>query len=360
MNFFHMAHVTLRRLMGMTISIIALTSATGCAQLFTHELRPYKYATPLTEEASPPLTVTFFGTTSLLFEGEKNKVMVDGFVTRPSALKLLFTNLKPNRKYIDSLQRSNWIPKQIDALLVTHAHHDHSLDSAYIACLTDAKLWGPDSVLSIAESEPTSRSGEVPCLHMFGRALPEVPIPAGEFTITPFDVSHSPLELFPGEVAQDPQLPAWVGSYKSGRTVSYLLRHREADVLVSSGLPTKPVSPLIQSADVVFLSIGGLLKKHGRIVEETWDEVVCKTGAKVVVPTHWDIFTTPLNQPLRVMPWPFANFDGVMEILEKLAERDEVSLHFIPPLTRFDVKALVKHAPLPRKGFRQCGKGVIN
>lgn len=360
MHFFIWVQRMCWRLMGMAGAIITLASATGCVQLLTHELRPYTYVTPLAEEDEHLLTVTFLGTTSLLFEGEERNVMVDGFVTRPDVFELLFTALKPDRAYIASLQRSNWIPKNIEAVLVTHAHHDHSLDSAYIACLTDAKLWGPSSVLTIANAEPTSKSGEVPCKHKHSRAVPELPFPAGEFTITPFDVYHSPSELFPGEVRPDQQLPAWVGTYKSGETLSYLLRQQGISVLVSSGLPAKSASPLIRSADIVFLSIGGLLKKHSYILEKTWEEVVCKTGARVVVPTHWDVFTTPLNEPLRVMPWPFANFDGVMEVLEKLAERDEVALRFLPPLVRFDVRTLVKYAPLPRKGPRRCGQGVAN
>lgn len=360
MHFCHLGQAICWRLVGMAGAMIALASATGCAQLFTHELRPYTYKTLLAEGVESPLNVIYFGTTSLLFEGQKSNVMVDGFVSRPGVFKLLFSALKPDREYIGRLQRSNWIPKNIDTVLVTHAHHDHSLDSAYIACLTDAKLWGPDSVLALANSEPTSKSGEVPCKHMHGKALPEVIISSGEFTITPFDVYHSPLELFSGEVRPDPQLAAWVGTYRSGSTLSYLLRQQGISVLVSSGLPRKQVSPLIRSADIVFLSIGGLLKKHGHIVEQTWDEVVCKTGAKVVVPTHWDLFTTPLEEPLRVMPRPFANFDATMEVLEKLAERDDVALHFLPPLTRFDVRTLVKYAPLSRKGPRHCGQGVTN
>lgn len=359
-DFKHLKHESYKRVLRLAATVFAVTGSAGCAQLITHELRPYAYTSPYESKVEHPLNVTYFGTTTLLFDDGTTKVMVDGFVSRPTVAQLLFTWLKPDEEYIRKLIASNTIPKAVDLLLVTHAHHDHVLDSALISCLTGAQIRGPTSTLVIAKAQATTRSGAAHCTPDTKEVQSEKSFPAGQFTITPFNVYHSPLQLFSGEVDTTPELPAGLTTYRSGSTMSYLLQQGGTKILVSSGLPMKPVSSMVQSTDIVFLSIGGLLKKDSGVIEETWDEVVCKTGAKVVVPTHWDNFTAPLGEPLRVMPWPFANFDAVMDVIKTLAARDDVALHFLPPLTRFEVRELVGSAQLPKKRPRRCGQGVAN
>lgn len=70
-------------------------------------------------------------------------------------------------------------------------------------------------------------------------------------------------------------------------------------------------------ADVVFLGIGLLGKQSDAFVRDYWREVVQTTGAKIVVPVHWDDFTVSLDRPLR-QTGPL--FDKVKEALAAIGE----------------------------------------
>ena len=47
--------------------------------------------------------VTFLGTSSLLFDDGNTQLMIDGFISRPSLTKILFSNIKTDEDTVDKI-----------------------------------------------------------------------------------------------------------------------------------------------------------------------------------------------------------------------------------------------------------------
>lgn len=90
-------------------------------------------------------------------------------------------------------------------------------------------------------------------------------------------------------------------------------------------------------AKVVFLSIGLLGKQPESFVREYWQEVVRTTGAKIVIPIHWDDLSRPLDKPLLPMPYFADDFEAAMGILLKMADEDGVAVQFMPLFDAIDL-----------------------
>ena len=93
------------------------------------DLAAYR-ARPSTPPASPtsPLTVSFLGVTTLLFDDGESAVMTDGFFTRPSLARTLLTSLRSDPARIDHALRTAGVDT-LDAVACGHSHYDHALDS---------------------------------------------------------------------------------------------------------------------------------------------------------------------------------------------------------------------------------------
>src|SRR5690606_14670139 len=78
-----------------------------------------------------PLSITYYGTSTLMFSDGRSRLLIDGFFTRPSFGTLVTSRLTSASGAIDRGLGSRDLP--IVAILVAHAHHDHAMDAAAIA-----------------------------------------------------------------------------------------------------------------------------------------------------------------------------------------------------------------------------------
>ena len=92
-------------------------------------------------------------------------------------------------------------------------------------------------------------------------------------------------------------------------------------------------------ADVVFLAIGTLGKQSEQFAKDYWREVVQTTGARLVIPTHWDNFGLPLSQPLQKMPPPGDDVDKSMGWLSAFGAADKVTVRFPKEFQPIDLPA---------------------
>jgi L-ascorbate metabolism protein UlaG (beta-lactamase superfamily) len=92
-------------------------------------------------------------------------------------------------------------------------------------------------------------------------------------------------------------------------------------------------------ADVVFLGIGFLGKQDLQFARDYWHEVVQATGARLVIPIHWDNFFEPLDKGLHPMPEWMDKFDIAMQRLMPMALADGVALRLMPLYEAVDLKA---------------------
>lgn len=280
------------------------------------------------------LRVMFMGVTTILLDDGENVIMTDGFFSRPGKTSLLRKISSDQTRITYALSRAG--VTKLAAVLTAHSHHDHAMDSPEVARRTSALLIGSESTANIARGVnfPEDRirvigGGET---FTFGR-----------FKITVIKSLHAPGGLFMGDIKTPLRQPAGIEGYREGGSYSYLIEHdgqRPQRILIQASANYRPDFLRGVQADVIFLGIGGLGKQSDQFAKEYWREVVQATGAKVVIPIHWDDFTRPLDKRLRPMPWPLDNFNRGMSTIFQLAEDNQVTVLMLPLFRAVNISEL--------------------
>ncbi len=265
----------------------------------------------------PELRTAFAGVSNVLVSDGASAVLVDGFFSRPSVLKLA-TRVAPDRARIDDALRRLGVT-ELDAVLVSHSHVDHALDAPVVAKLTGATLGGSPSTRRIQEGYGLADEP-------FEELVPGQPVEFGAFTVTPVDARHSDGDRVPGEITGPVRPPAKAKAFKTGRCYSFHIAHAAGSVLVHASANFVPGALAGHPADVVYLGIGAAGKKTEDWREEYWRETVGAVGARTVRPVHWDAFWRPLSKPLKLLPKVFDDLGTTMATFERLAEADGVGL----------------------------------
>jgi len=271
------------------------------------------------------LTARFFGVSTVLLSDGRSAVMADGFFSRPGLLPGLTQPLKPNQDAIAwALARGR--VGTVEAVLVPHSHFDHALDSASVARKTGAVVVGSLSTCRIVRAEefPQDRTRLIAGGEQFQ---------FGSFRVRAFLARHTPKPPWPIPALDedvDPgfKVPARIFDYEQGGTYSFLVEHDARAVLIHSS--TNYVRGLYDGvrADVVFLGVALLARQRPDFAKTYWDEVVTKTGAKLVIPVHWDDYTRPLDQRLKWFGWP-DDPPADMAIIRDLANKSGVRVAFM-------------------------------
>jgi len=272
--------------------------------------------------ASGELTATFMGVTTILLGDGETSLMTDGFFSRPSKWQLLTQRIEPNGVRIRSVLAKLGV-NNIAALLVAHSHHDHALDSATVALQTGAQLIGSSSVGNIARGEGFPED-------LIREIRPDSKYAFGSFVVIPFRSPHSPHGFFRGTIHPPFRAPARVKAYRGGFNYSFLVSHRGRNILIHPSANFALGMFRDVRADVVFLGVGTLGKRTKEFSSDYWREVVQVTGARLVIPVHWDDFTLSLERPLEPMPSLVDNFDRGMDRVMQMALRDRVTVKFMP------------------------------
>lgn len=301
---------------------VAVTPRPGFRLPLAHpSLEPYRRYEQK-PSSSGPVTVRFFGVTSLLFRDAETAILSDGFVTRPPLLRMLLP-LSPDRGRIaDALERLE--VEKIAAVFCGHSHYDHALDAPVFAERTGALLLGSPDTANIGR----------------GYGLPEdrlkvvrenEPLRFGKFELTFIVSRHSPDDRIPGDVLKPVRPPASRKAWKTGITYSVLMRHEQGTILVHGSAGYIPGALRGHDADVVYLGIGGLGKMSDAFIETYWEEVVGATRAKRVILVHWDNFFRTLDQPLQPLFYKADAMDVSMPRILRLAAAQGVEV-LLPPL----------------------------
>ena len=250
--------------------------------------------------------------------------MIDGYLSRPGVVALLTQPLRPDQAAIARHLKHADI-RRISALYVAHTHFDHALDSASLAKAYGAALYGSDTMAAIAAAEGVTAPVQ--------RLTSGQPSTVGAFQVTPFRTPHSPGDVAAGATAADFRIPARARAYPEGGAHSFLIEHGTCRILIvpSAGHPGDAFHSV--RADVVMLGVGNLSRQGPEAVAAYWRDTVTATGARLVVPIHWDDFSRSLDQPLRPFPYAIDRFDQTMKQLAALAG-DRIALRlpraFVP------------------------------
>jgi L-ascorbate metabolism protein UlaG (beta-lactamase superfamily) len=258
------------------------------------------------------VTARFLGTSSVLLSDGDTTLLSDGFVTRPSLLRVGLGRIGPDRQVVrDAIDRS--AAGSLDAVFCAHTHYDHALD---------APVWCLETGADLIGSESTANVGR-------GLGVPESALKVvsggdglryGRFELTFLESVHSPGDHYPGTVDQPLVPQARANAWKTGTAYSVLIDHPRGTVLMHASANYVPGMLAGHQADVVYLGIGGLGLQPPEFARTYWDEIVVATGARRIILVHWDDFFTSLNRPLRPHPHFFDHFDTAMDRLLPLAE----------------------------------------
>lgn len=264
------------------------------------------------------VNVTFLGVSTLLVDDGESTVMTDGFFSRPNLPRSLMGRLHPDRARVtEALSRIPLV--HLDALFVAHSHYDHALDSAVVAHTTGATLHGSSSTRRIAESQDLDPS-------RFREIETGTPVQIGRFTVTSIPAEHSPGDLAPGHIEEPVPSHPRLKELKTGDCYSFHVAHPSGSLLVHASANYLPGALTPYPVDTVYLGIGALGKQSEEFRDAYWHHVVEATGARRVVPIHWDNFFRALTRPTRSLPRRFDDFDTSMQYLERRCGEAGVTL----------------------------------
>lgn len=295
-------------------------------------LAPYAVLT-LPEATAAPIRARFAGVATLVFDDGETAWMVDGFFTRPPALRTLFGKITPDEGAVRrGLERMN--VERLAAVVPAHSHYDHAMDSPLVAKRTGALLIGSESTLNIGRGLGLGED-------RMRRVASGDTVQLGKWKLTFIASRHGRTPFSDGlstETIEEPLVPpAHALAWREGQTWSIHVEHESGATMLVNGSAGFIEGGLAGvHADVVFLGTGTAGKQSQAQRAQLWDEVVRRVGAQRVIPIHWDDFWQPLERPLIALPYLFDDFGAVMTDFSHWADRDRIELRLPPVFAAFD------------------------
>ena len=279
------------------------------------------------------MKVTFFGTTTLLFDDGRDQILFDCHFTRPSLMKYISGSEGTDTALADELLRLHPMDR-LKAMFISHTHHDHVMDAPYVANKTGAVIYGSSSAMNVA------KGGNVPEEQM-------IEFKAGEtYTVADYRIKvitslHSKPTILNndlGETIDAPLMqPAKLRDYKEGGSFDFIVEHAGKTYII------RPSFNYIEGqldgyhADVLFLGTAGLAKADEATEQKFFEETIEKVSPKLVIPLHWDNFFSRLDQPATGMI-PFVEHTEVAFFkLAKYCEAHDVNLLVQIPRTSIEI-----------------------
>ncbi len=307
-------------------------------------LQPYAalgWKSASTPTAASPLRVSFLGVATLLLDDGETAILTDGFFSRPDRMQSFLGKVAPDLDNITrGLARAGIRLKdqpaapgrsgKVTAVIPLHSHYDHAMDAPEVALRTGAVLLGSESTANVG------RGWGLPDAHIRVATLGQ-PMQFGRFTVTLYPTLHAPTGFTGGVIAQPLKPPVRASEYKEGQSYAMLVQHDGRALLVTGSAGFVPGALQGVKAEVVLLGIGSLGQRSDAYRQDYWREVVQASGAKRVIPIHWDDFWLPADQPMQPLPPPIDKFDVSMQFLTARGAAERVEIRLPLPWQAMDV-----------------------
>jgi L-ascorbate metabolism protein UlaG (beta-lactamase superfamily) len=260
---------------------------------------------PQYETRAGAVTVTWLGVSTLLFDDGDTQILIDGFFSRPSIADIVFAaRIKSSAAEINRVLDEFQI-RRLAAIIPVHSHFDHAMDIGAIANRSSASIIGSESTANIARGAGVPRDQIVV-------VDPGNVYDFGEFSVQLIGSSHAPLGWggsipFAGTIDEPLELPAPVSAWREGQSYSIVISHPQGTTLVqgSEGFLQGSLDGVV--ADVVMLSTFGLENFGREYAKQYWLSLVTSTGAKRVMPLHFEDYTRPFGT-IELSPRVIDNF----------------------------------------------------
>lgn len=279
------------------------------------------------------MVVTFLGATTLLFDDGTDQILFDALLSRPPFLKAILGHMETDKPVADRILRDYDISR-LRAIFISHTHHDHVLDAAYISNACGATIYGSESAMNIG------RGGSVPedRLVLFHQ---QDEFNIGKFNIRILPSVHSKPNFLVnnlGQVIDRPlRQPARLRDFKEGGSVDFLIKYEDRTFLIRPSCNYLVGELDGIDADVVFLGIGGLSrgsdKERGIFFRETLE----KTHARTIIPVHWDNFFRPFRKSVRGMPFFMDDTEESLRCLEAYCTQTSRRMIVQWPMTQMSI-----------------------
>lgn len=244
------------------------------------------------------MKVTFFGTTTLLFDDGRDQILFDAHMTRPSLLRYIFSSASTDGKLVDEQLKRHRVDR-LRAIFISHTHHDHVMDAPYIANRCGAAIYGSESALNVA------RGGEVPEDRLV-RFRADGTYAVGDFRIRVIPSIHSRPTILNNDLGRtiDAPLrqPARLRDYREGGSYDFFVEAGGRRFMIRPSFNYIEGQMEGYRADVLFLGVAGLQKADAKTEAAFYRETIDRLEPKLVIPLHWDNFFSPLTRPVVGMP----------------------------------------------------------
>lgn len=272
---------------------------------------------------SAAATLTYLGVAGWHFRAEPVSLLIDPYFTRLSYVRVALGPAIPDRALI-----ARYTPSA-DAILISHPHYDHLMDTPEVARLTGAAIYAsPQSCELLA-------LGGVPAQQM--RPIgPGDRLMLGDCEVEVYPSQH---RLIFGRVPLAGALraglrpPLSARDYRLDQQFSFRVSAGNLRMLVASGLSHEP--PV--HADVLLVGADATRPQLSAIL--------AATAPRLVFPNHWDDMFRPLARPPRPMPAPPT---GLLPSLRRIdVEAFARTVRDLMPGTEVRVPPLFEPQPLP-------------
>ncbi len=244
------------------------------------------------------MKITYFGTTTLLFDDGTDQILFDCHFTRPSLPDYIRSKeTVSDTALINELLRKHHVDR-LRAIFISHTHHDHVLDAPYTALQTGAVIYGSSSAMNVA------RGGNVPESQMVQFA-DNTSYTVGNYRITVIPSLHSKPTILNndlGETIDAPLVqPAKLRDYKEGGSYDFYIETPEKTYMIRPSFNYIKGQMDPYKADILFLGVAGLAKADAETERTFFAETAAKLQPKLIIPVHWDNFFSRLDVPARGM-----------------------------------------------------------
>lgn len=276
----------------------------------------------------PVVQATWFGVSMLLIDDGETQILIDGFISRPRLSDIVARQPVDNDAATINFVLNEYRMRRLAAIIPVHTHFDHAMDIGAIANRSSASILGSESSVQVG------RGAGVP-----GDQLVVVENNAeytfGNFTVRFVESPHAPIGWkgtvpLAGTINEPLSLPAPVTDFREGGSYSILVSHPEGSALIQGSAGVQDTALADLRVDTVFLGVG-LVEGLGReYLQRYWQQTVTATGAKTVIPVHFDDYTRPFGQ-IELMPRVLDNFVKTARWLAEIRDRwDSDTALFLP------------------------------
>lgn len=298
---------------------------------------------PAADRAPPAvdaLTATWFGSSMLLFDDGETQILIDAFVTRPALHAMVLD--RPIESDAAAINRFllDYRLDRLAAIIPGHTRFDHALDIGAIANRSRAPVVGSVSAANIARASGVPDEQLIPVTET-------AELRFGDFTVTLIPSVHLAYGWNgsvprAGTVDENFAKPAPPSAFLAGRVFTILVAHPQGTSIVQPSAGFLPGALAGVNADAVFLGVGMLEGMGKDYALAYWQNLVTISGARRVVPVHFDDATAPFGTT-RLPPTLIDDFTRSSAWLEEFRDRWDRSTML--ELPRFGVPIAIYAEP---------------